>query len=128
MYVIPNTHTHIHVRTLAGSEGINTYAVHPGNAVSTGLARHWWGYRLLYTLARPFTKTLVSAGEGKGVAEEGKRGRVYGCVGREGREERGERMGREREEKEGEGKEEGCMGRKGRGKEREVIFMLKRKG
>ncbi|XP_050695360.1 WW domain-containing oxidoreductase-like isoform X1 [Eriocheir sinensis] len=44
-----------------GEQGINFYAVHPGNAVPSGLARHWWPYRLLFTLVRPFTKTLQQA-------------------------------------------------------------------
>lgn len=44
-----------------GDQGINSYAVHPGNAVASGLARHWWGYRLLFSLVQPFTKTLQQA-------------------------------------------------------------------
>ena len=39
--------------------GVSTNAVHPGNLISTGLSRHWWLWRLLFTLVRPFTKSLV---------------------------------------------------------------------
>ena len=35
-------------------------AVHPGNVVSSYLARNWWFYRLIYAIVRPFTKSLVS--------------------------------------------------------------------
>ncbi|XP_059144159.1 WW domain-containing oxidoreductase-like [Physella acuta] len=38
--------------------GIVANAVHPGNMMSSGLARHWWFYRLIYALVRPFTKSM----------------------------------------------------------------------
>ena len=41
--------------------GISANACHPGNVVASGLARNWWAYRLLFTLVRPFTKTLQQA-------------------------------------------------------------------
>lgn len=40
--------------------GIMCNAVHPGNMVSSNLSQNWWFYRLLFTLVRPFTKSLVS--------------------------------------------------------------------
>ena len=42
-----------------GHLGVSCNAVHPGNMVSTGLTRNWWGWRLLFTLVRPFTKSKV---------------------------------------------------------------------
>jgi hypothetical protein len=39
-------------------EGLKCVAVHPGNLVYSGLKNSWWVYRLLFTLARPFTKSL----------------------------------------------------------------------
>ena len=39
-------------------EGITFYALHPGNMILTGLSRTWWFWRLVFTLVRPFTKTL----------------------------------------------------------------------
>lgn len=39
---------------------IATYALHPGNMVSSSLSRNWWFYRLLFAFVRPFTKSLVS--------------------------------------------------------------------
>ncbi|XP_078475555.1 WW domain-containing oxidoreductase isoform X3 [Lampetra planeri] len=40
---------------------VATHAVHPGNMVPTRLARHSWAYRLLFQLARPFTKSPQQA-------------------------------------------------------------------
>lgn len=39
--------------------GINSYAVHPGNMISSEISRNWWVYKIAFTLARPFTKSLV---------------------------------------------------------------------
>lgn len=41
--------------------GIAAYSLHPGNMVSSDLSRHWWVYRWLFALVRPFTKSLVSS-------------------------------------------------------------------
>ncbi|XP_059485943.1 WW domain-containing oxidoreductase [Neocloeon triangulifer] len=41
--------------------GIAVNALHPGNMVSSDLARHWWLYRLIFSLVRPFTKSLQQA-------------------------------------------------------------------
>uniref|UniRef100_A0A1I8FF99 WW domain-containing oxidoreductase n=1 Tax=Macrostomum lignano TaxID=282301 RepID=A0A1I8FF99_9PLAT len=36
---------------------IRAFSVHPGNMVFTGIQRQWWLSRLVFVLARPFTKT-----------------------------------------------------------------------
>ena len=41
--------------------GVRCLAVHPGNVVSSGLSRHFWPYRMIFALARPFTKSLQQA-------------------------------------------------------------------
>ncbi|XP_071088414.1 WW domain-containing oxidoreductase-like [Haliotis cracherodii] len=38
--------------------GVTCNSLHPGNMMSSSLARHWWFYRLLFTLVRPFTKSM----------------------------------------------------------------------
>lgn len=35
-------------------------SLHPGNMMSTGIAKNWWFYRLMFLLVRPFTKSPVS--------------------------------------------------------------------
>lgn len=40
--------------------GVTSNAVHPGNMMYSSLHRNWWVYTLLFTLARPFTKSMVS--------------------------------------------------------------------
>lgn len=40
--------------------GVTSNAVHPGNMMYSALHRGWWVYTLLFTLARPFTKSMVS--------------------------------------------------------------------
>ncbi|KAL5021483.1 hypothetical protein ScPMuIL_000638 [Solemya velum] len=40
---------------------VTSLAVHPGNMVSTRLQRSWWLYKLVFILARPFTKSLQQA-------------------------------------------------------------------
>lgn len=42
-------------------DGISVFSLHPGNMVSSKLARNWWIYRLLFALVRPFTKSLQQA-------------------------------------------------------------------
>ncbi|CAG5090668.1 Oidioi.mRNA.OKI2018_I69.PAR.g12681.t1.cds [Oikopleura dioica] len=34
------------------------HSVHPGNMVRTGIQRRWWGWKLLFALASPFTKSV----------------------------------------------------------------------
>lgn len=45
-------------------KGICVYTVHPGNMVTSKLASNWWFYRLIFTIVRPFTKSLVSNNSG----------------------------------------------------------------
>lgn len=40
--------------------GVTSNAVHPGNMIYSSIHRNWWVYTLLFTLARPFTKSMVS--------------------------------------------------------------------
>ena len=39
--------------------GVKSYSLHPGNMIHTGLSRHSCFYRLIFFLARPFTKSKV---------------------------------------------------------------------
>nr|KAG5709060.1 hypothetical protein BaRGS_004699 [Batillaria attramentaria] len=39
-------------------QGVTVLSLHPGNMMSSSLSRHWWGYRLLFALVRPFTKSM----------------------------------------------------------------------
>ncbi|ELU06617.1 hypothetical protein CAPTEDRAFT_150180 [Capitella teleta] len=41
--------------------GVMCHAVHPGNVVSTGLPRHSWFYRIIFTAVRPFAKSQQQA-------------------------------------------------------------------
>ncbi|XP_073515243.1 WW domain-containing oxidoreductase isoform X1 [Phyllobates terribilis] len=38
--------------------GVTSNAVHPGNMMYSSIHRNWWGYRLLFGLVRPFTKSM----------------------------------------------------------------------
>ncbi|XP_069724425.1 WW domain-containing oxidoreductase isoform X5 [Phaenicophaeus curvirostris] len=38
--------------------GVTSNAVHPGNMIYSSIHRSWWVYTLLFTLARPFTKSM----------------------------------------------------------------------
>ncbi|XP_069405738.1 WW domain-containing oxidoreductase isoform X5 [Ovis canadensis] len=52
--------------------GVTSNAVHPGNMMYSALHRGWWVYTLLFTLARPFTKSMGAQEDG----EEEKHGRM----------------------------------------------------
>ena len=39
---------------------ISVFSCHPGNLVSSNLARQSWLFRLLFAFVRPFTKSLVN--------------------------------------------------------------------
>lgn len=39
---------------------VSVFSCHPGNMVSSNLARHSWIYRFIFALVRPFTKSLVN--------------------------------------------------------------------
>ncbi|XP_050316166.1 WW domain-containing oxidoreductase [Anthonomus grandis grandis] len=41
--------------------GISVFSCHPGNMVYSNLSKSWWLYRILFALARPFTKSLQQA-------------------------------------------------------------------
>ncbi|OXB63427.1 hypothetical protein ASZ78_002408 [Callipepla squamata] len=38
--------------------GVTSNSVHPGNMIYSSIHRSWWLYTLLFTLARPFTKSM----------------------------------------------------------------------
>ncbi|NXW96606.1 WWOX oxidoreductase, partial [Larus smithsonianus] len=38
--------------------GVTSNSVHPGNMMYSSIHRNWWVYTLLFTLARPFTKSM----------------------------------------------------------------------
>lgn len=40
------------------SNGVTVNSLHPGNMISTSLSRYSWLYRLLFSIVRPFTKSL----------------------------------------------------------------------
>ncbi|XP_026569914.1 WW domain-containing oxidoreductase isoform X2 [Pseudonaja textilis] len=47
--------------------GVTSNALHPGNMIYSSIHHNWWLYTLLFTLARPFTKSLerfLYSGEG----------------------------------------------------------------
>ncbi|XP_022082243.1 WW domain-containing oxidoreductase-like [Acanthaster planci] len=46
---------HLHRRLT--DRGVSSNAVHPGNMIYTNLQSSWWGWRVLFLLARPFAKT-----------------------------------------------------------------------
>uniref|UniRef100_A0A8C4U443 WW domain-containing oxidoreductase n=1 Tax=Falco tinnunculus TaxID=100819 RepID=A0A8C4U443_FALTI len=39
--------------------GVTSNSVHPGNMIYSSIHRNWWVYTLLFTLARPFTKSML---------------------------------------------------------------------
>ncbi|XP_064610463.1 WW domain-containing oxidoreductase-like [Liolophura sinensis] len=39
-------------------QGVTSNSLHPGNMMYSSLSRNWWLYRLLFYLARPFTKSM----------------------------------------------------------------------
>lgn len=44
-------------RRLSSSK-VCTYAVHPGNVIATGISRNWWLWKVLFTVVRPFAKSV----------------------------------------------------------------------
>lgn len=38
----------------------SVFCTHPGSFVKTELCRNWWAYELLYSIMRPFSKSIVS--------------------------------------------------------------------
>ncbi|XP_070616532.1 WW domain-containing oxidoreductase isoform X5 [Erythrolamprus reginae] len=41
-------------------QGVTSNSLHPGNLIYSSLHHNWWLYTLLFTLARPFTKSLMN--------------------------------------------------------------------
>ncbi|XP_052232695.1 WW domain-containing oxidoreductase-like isoform X2 [Dreissena polymorpha] len=48
----------LHLNSLLSRFGVTSVALHPGNIMYTGIQKHWWFYRLLFYMARPFTKSM----------------------------------------------------------------------
>ncbi|XP_041375570.1 WW domain-containing oxidoreductase-like [Gigantopelta aegis] len=46
------------LHTRLGTRGVTANSLHPGNMMSSNISRNWWLYRLLFTLVRPFTKSM----------------------------------------------------------------------
>lgn len=44
----------IGVERLWSHQGFRTFVVHPGNMVNTNISRHWWVWKVLYLVCRPF--------------------------------------------------------------------------
>ncbi|KAK7830342.1 hypothetical protein U0070_018850 [Myodes glareolus] len=55
--------------------GVTSNAVHPGNMMFSSLHRNSWVYTLLFTLARPFTKSMV-LNSGKQHSRQGSQGQA----------------------------------------------------
>ncbi|XP_032342709.1 WW domain-containing oxidoreductase isoform X3 [Camelus ferus] len=57
--------------------GVTSNAVHPGNVMYSSIHRSWWVYTLLFTLARPFTKSMKrGTARGRGHSASGDLGLV----------------------------------------------------
>ncbi|PKU35003.1 ww domain-containing hypothetical protein [Limosa lapponica baueri] len=54
--------------------GVTSNSVHPGNMMYSSIHRNWWVYTLLFTLARPFTKSMVRVYV---FLKKGKKERIY---------------------------------------------------
>ncbi|KAL4234313.1 hypothetical protein ACF0H5_005964 [Mactra antiquata] len=48
----------LHLNNTLYKYGVTSVSVHPGNMMFTQLHRHWWFYKLLFYLVRPFTKSM----------------------------------------------------------------------
>jgi WW domain-containing oxidoreductase len=48
-------------RKWSAKDNIKAIAVHPGNMVSSKLCSHWWLYKVLFSIVRPFAKSLQQA-------------------------------------------------------------------
>ena len=51
-------HMH-HLACKLANRHVIVHSVHPGNMVQTGIQRRWWGWKLLFALASPFTKSVT---------------------------------------------------------------------
>ena len=50
----------MHLNKLLSPYGVTSLSLHPGNVMWTSLQRNWWFYKVIFFLARPFTKSMVS--------------------------------------------------------------------
>ena len=50
----------MHLNKLLSAYGVTSLSLHPGNIMWTSLQRNWWFYKLIFYVARPFTKSMVS--------------------------------------------------------------------
>ncbi|XP_062609573.1 WW domain-containing oxidoreductase-like, partial [Saccostrea cucullata] len=48
----------LHLNKLLSDKGVTSNSVHPGNVMYTRISRNWWFYKLIFFVARPFTKSL----------------------------------------------------------------------
>ncbi|KAK2142914.1 hypothetical protein LSH36_898g00043 [Paralvinella palmiformis] len=51
--------------------GITSNVLHPGNVISTNITRHWWLWKVIFTMVRPFAKSKVRKGSKIRNAAEG---------------------------------------------------------
>ena len=49
----------LHLNKQLLGKKVTCNSLHPGSCMSTGIQRHWWLYRAIFFLVRPFTKSLV---------------------------------------------------------------------
>ena len=49
----------MHLNKLLSPYGVTSLSLHPGNMMWTNLASNWWFYKMLFFIARPFTKSMV---------------------------------------------------------------------
>lgn len=48
----------LHLNKQLIGKNVTCNSLHPGSCMSTGIQRHWWLYRVIFFLVRPFTKSL----------------------------------------------------------------------
>ncbi|XP_061189876.1 WW domain-containing oxidoreductase-like [Saccostrea echinata] len=48
----------LHLNKLLSDKGVTSNSIHPGNVMYTHLSRNWWFYKVIFFVARPFTKSL----------------------------------------------------------------------
>ncbi|XP_053401007.1 WW domain-containing oxidoreductase-like [Mercenaria mercenaria] len=48
----------LHLNSVLSKCGVTSNSLHPGNIMYTNIQRSWWFYRLLFYVARPFTKSM----------------------------------------------------------------------
>lgn len=48
----------LHLNQLLSGKKVTSNSLHPGSCISTNIQRNWWLYKLIFFVARPFTKSL----------------------------------------------------------------------